>query len=77
MEMLEGATLPVAGFEQFNTNAIHAEDVLLRMLLRRGLSLVPLGSGASGDREPVPDGAGDRDIERDPDRYVVGKRQTQ
>jgi coproporphyrinogen III oxidase-like Fe-S oxidoreductase len=119
-QMLAGATLPEAGFEQLGTDALHTEDVLLKTRLRQGLPLARLGaaereraeavvadgllvpdgdtlvltpadgcsptqscapcwaSGLSGHaREPVSDEAGDLDIERDSDRDVVGKRQTQ
>jgi putative oxygen-independent coproporphyrinogen III oxidase len=43
-EMLAGATLPVAGFEQLGTDARHTEDVLLKTRLRTGLPLALLGA---------------------------------
>ncbi len=36
-QILDGSTLPVAGFEQLDTEALHTEDVLLRIRLRQGL----------------------------------------
>src|ERR1700742_3766828 len=38
-EMLAGAALPVAGFEQLAPDALHTEDVLLKTRMRRGLPL--------------------------------------
>jgi putative oxygen-independent coproporphyrinogen III oxidase len=38
-QILDGATLPVAGFEQLDTRNRHTEDVLLRIRLRQGLPL--------------------------------------
>ena len=38
-EMLAGSTLPVAGFEQLDAEALHTEDVLLKTRLRQGLPL--------------------------------------
>jgi putative oxygen-independent coproporphyrinogen III oxidase len=40
--MLAGATLPVAGFEQLGADALHTEEVMLQIRLRRGLPLVRL-----------------------------------
>src|SRR3984885_12047666 len=37
--ILDGATLPVAGFEQLDAQHRHTEDVLLRIRLRQGLPL--------------------------------------
>jgi putative oxygen-independent coproporphyrinogen III oxidase len=42
-EMLASATLPVAGFEELGTDALHTEDVLLKTRLRQGLPLDRLG----------------------------------
>jgi putative oxygen-independent coproporphyrinogen III oxidase len=41
-EMLAGAALPVAGFEQLGADALHTEDVLLKTRLRQGLPLARL-----------------------------------
>jgi putative oxygen-independent coproporphyrinogen III oxidase len=38
-QILDGAALPVAGFEQLTTQQRHTEDVLLRIRLRQGLAL--------------------------------------
>jgi putative oxygen-independent coproporphyrinogen III oxidase len=38
-QMIDGATLPVAGFEQLDAQHRHTEDVLLRIRLRQGLPL--------------------------------------
>jgi putative oxygen-independent coproporphyrinogen III oxidase len=43
-EILADATLPVAGFEQLGTDALHTEDVLLKTRLRQGLPLDRLGA---------------------------------
>jgi oxygen-independent coproporphyrinogen-3 oxidase len=37
-QILDGAALPVAGFEQLTAQQRHAEDVLLRIRLRQGLA---------------------------------------
>ena len=42
-EILAGATLPVAGFEELGADALHTEDVLLKTRLRQGLPLARLG----------------------------------
>jgi putative oxygen-independent coproporphyrinogen III oxidase len=52
-EILAGATLPVAGFEQLGTDALHTEDVLLKTRLRRGLPLDRLGAGERERAEAV------------------------
>ena len=43
-EMLAGAMLPVAGFEQLGPDALHTEEVLLKTRLRQGLPLDRLGT---------------------------------
>ena len=43
-EMLAGARLPVAGFEQLDADALHTEYVLLKTRLRQGLPLNQLGA---------------------------------
>ncbi|CCK60491.1 Putative oxygen-independent coproporphyrinogen III oxidase HemN (coproporphyrinogenase) (coprogen oxidase) [Mycobacterium canettii CIPT 140070010] len=52
-EMLAGATLPVAGFEQLGTDALHTEDVLLKVRLRQGLPLARLGAAERERAEAV------------------------
>jgi oxygen-independent coproporphyrinogen-3 oxidase len=52
-EILAGAALPVAGFEQLGTDALHTEDVLLKTRLRRGLPLDRLGAGERERAEAV------------------------
>lgn len=49
--LLAGARLPVAGFEQLGSEALHTEDVLLKIRLRQGLPLallVPPNASAPG-----------------------------
>jgi putative oxygen-independent coproporphyrinogen III oxidase len=41
-EALSGTALPVAGFEQLDPEALHTEDVLLKIRLRQGLPLAVL-----------------------------------
>jgi coproporphyrinogen III oxidase-like Fe-S oxidoreductase len=41
---LADALLPVAGFEQLGTDALHTEDVMLKTRLRQGLPLDALGA---------------------------------
>ena len=43
-EILAGAALPVAGFEELGADALHTEDVLLKTRLRQGLPLARLGA---------------------------------
>ena len=43
-EILAGAMLPVAGFEQLGPDALHTEEVLLKTRLRQGLPLDRLGT---------------------------------
>ncbi|MCV7091362.1 radical SAM family heme chaperone HemW [Mycobacterium interjectum] len=42
-ELLAGGTLPVSGFEQLDSDALHTEEVLLKTRLRQGLPLDRLG----------------------------------
>jgi coproporphyrinogen III oxidase-like Fe-S oxidoreductase len=51
--MLAGATLPVAGFEQLGTDAVHTEDVLFKTRLRQGLPLARLGAAERERAEAV------------------------
>ncbi|HYB80565.1 MAG TPA: radical SAM family heme chaperone HemW [Mycobacterium sp.] len=52
-EMLAGARLPVAGFEQLGTDALHTEDVLLKTRLRQGLPLDRLDAAERERAEAV------------------------
>lgn len=52
-EMLAGATLPLAGSEQLDTEALHTEEVLLRIRLRSGLPLVMLSAAERERAEAV------------------------
>jgi len=52
-EVLAGATLPVAGFEQLGTEALHTEDVLLKTRLRQGLPLAALDAAERERSEAV------------------------
>ena len=52
-EVLAGATLPVAGFEQLDTEALHTEDVLLKTRLRQGLPLAALDAAERERAEAV------------------------
>jgi putative oxygen-independent coproporphyrinogen III oxidase len=47
-QMLDGATLPVAGFEALTAQSRHTEDVLLRIRLRQGLPLDVLDDAERG-----------------------------
>jgi len=64
-EVLGGATLPVADFEQLDAETSHTEDVMLRIRLRTGLPTAVL-SGVERDRaaRAVDDGLLYRDGER-------------
>jgi putative oxygen-independent coproporphyrinogen III oxidase len=52
-EMLAGAALPVAGFEELDSDALHTEDVLLKTRLRQGLPLDRLGDAERERAEAV------------------------
>ena len=52
-EVLAGATLPVAGFEQLDAEALHTEDVLLKTRLRQGLPLAALDAAERERAEAV------------------------
>ena len=52
-EALAGAALPVAGFERLGTDALHTEDVLLKIRLRQGLPLDVLGDAERERAEAV------------------------
>ncbi|KZS83090.1 radical SAM family heme chaperone HemW [Mycobacterium persicum] len=52
-ELVAGATLPVAGFEQLGADALHTEDVLLRIRLRQGLPVARLDAAERQRAEAV------------------------
>ncbi|MGO8938718.1 MAG: radical SAM family heme chaperone HemW [Mycobacterium sp.] len=52
-EVLAEARLPVAGFEQLGTEALHTEDVLLKTRLRQGLPLAALDAAERERSEAV------------------------
>jgi putative oxygen-independent coproporphyrinogen III oxidase len=52
-EALNGAALPVAGFEQLDPEALHTEDVLLKTRLRQGLPLAVLDTDERERAEAV------------------------
>ncbi|MGO9157143.1 radical SAM family heme chaperone HemW [Mycobacterium sp.] len=52
-EVLAGAALPVAGFEQLDAEALHTEDVLLKTRLRQGLPLAALDAAERERAEAV------------------------
>ena len=70
-ERLRPASLPVAGFEQLDADALHTEDVLLKTRLRQGLP-VDLLSAAERDRAQgvIADGL----LVSDGDRLVLTPR---
>jgi oxygen-independent coproporphyrinogen-3 oxidase len=69
--MLASATLPVAGFEQLDTGALHTEDVLLKTRLRQGLPLDRLGAAERGRAE---DAVADGLLVSDGDRLILTPR---
>jgi oxygen-independent coproporphyrinogen-3 oxidase len=52
-EMLADDSLPVAGFEQLDADAVHTEDVLLKTRLRQGLPLADLSDAERERAEAV------------------------
>jgi oxygen-independent coproporphyrinogen-3 oxidase len=52
-ETLSSDALPIAGFEQLDTDALHTEDVMLKMRLRQGLPLDLLGDAERERAEAV------------------------
>ncbi|OSC38575.1 radical SAM family heme chaperone HemW [Mycobacterium decipiens] len=70
-EALAGATLPIAGFEQLGTDALHTEDVLLKIRLRQGLPLARLGAAERERAEVV---LADGLLDSDGDRLVLTGR---
>jgi oxygen-independent coproporphyrinogen-3 oxidase len=70
-QLLADAALPVAGFEELGADALHTEDVLLKIRLRRGL---PLGMLDSGERERAMVAVADGLLRSDDDRLVLTDR---
>jgi putative oxygen-independent coproporphyrinogen III oxidase len=70
-EMLAGAALPVAGFEQLGPDALHTEDVLLKTRLRQGL---PLDRLDPAERERAEAVVADGLLVPDGDRLVLTRR---
>jgi len=70
-EVLAGATLPVAGFEQLGPDALHTEDVLLKTRLRQGLPLAALGAA---ERQRAETAVADGLLVSDGDRLVLTPR---
>jgi putative oxygen-independent coproporphyrinogen III oxidase len=70
-EALAGARLPVAGFEQLDTDAVHTEDVMLKTRLRQGLPLAVLGAG---ERRRAETAVADGLLVFDGDRLVLTPR---
>ncbi len=70
-EMLAGATLPVADFEQLGTDALHTEEVLLKIRLRQGLPLAGLDAAEHERAQAV---VADGLLESDGDRLVLTGR---
>jgi putative oxygen-independent coproporphyrinogen III oxidase len=54
-QRLANAELPVAGFERLEADALHTEDVLLKIRLRQGLPLARLGAAERERAEAVID----------------------
>ncbi len=70
-EMLAGAALPLAGFEQLDGEALHTEEVLLKTRLRQGLPLDRLGTA---ERERAETAVADGLLVSDGDRVVLTPR---
>ncbi|HYB37696.1 MAG TPA: radical SAM family heme chaperone HemW [Mycobacterium sp.] len=70
-QMLAGATLPVAGFEQLSADDLNTEEVLLRIRLRRGL---PLSRLTESEHERAMVAVTDGLVISDGDRLVLTNR---
>lgn len=70
-QILDGDTLPVAGFEQLDAASRHTEDVLLRTRLRQGLSLDLLDDA---ERERAAEAVEDGLLVRQGERLVLTDR---
>src|SRR5689334_11449833 len=70
-EVLAGGTLPVAGFEQLDADALHTEEVMLQIRLRPGLALDRLGAAERVRADAL---AADGLLVRDGDSLVLTDR---
>jgi putative oxygen-independent coproporphyrinogen III oxidase len=70
-EILAGAALPVAGYEQLGVDALHTEDVLLKIRLRQGL---PLGRLGAVERERAQTAVADGLLVSEGDRLILTPR---
>ncbi|HTX98071.1 MAG TPA: radical SAM family heme chaperone HemW [Mycobacterium sp.] len=70
-KMLSGGALPMAGLEQLDADALHTEDVLLKIRLRQGISLDRLDEA---ERERADALAADGLLVSDGDRLVLTLR---
>jgi putative oxygen-independent coproporphyrinogen III oxidase len=70
-EVLAGATLPVAGFEQLGADALHTEEVMLKTRLRQGL---PLAALDAAERQRAETAVADGLLVSDGDRLVLTPR---
>ncbi|CAM2929709.1 coproporphyrinogen III oxidase [Mycobacterium intermedium] len=70
-QLLADAKLPVAGFEELGTDALHTEDVLLKIRLRQGLSLERL---SDAERARAADVIADGLLVAEGDRLVLTDR---
>src|ERR1700761_5911357 len=70
-EVLGGANLPVAGFEQLDADTMHTEDVLLRTRLRQGLSRAELNEAELARADTV---VADGLLLADGDRLILTPR---
>jgi putative oxygen-independent coproporphyrinogen III oxidase len=70
-ERLAASTLPVAGFEQLDADALHTEDVLLKTRLRQGL---PLSLLSPAERERAEASVADGLLVPEGDRLVLTPR---
>lgn len=70
-QRLADAALPVAGFEQLDDDALHTEEVMLRLRIRDGL---PLDILDAGERERAAVAVGDGLLQRDGERLVLTDR---
>ena len=70
-EILAGATLPVAGFEELGADALHTEGVLLKTRLRQGL---PLALLVVDERERAETLTADGLLAADGDKLVLTPR---
>ncbi len=70
-QLLGGATLPVADFEELDAASRHTEDVLLKIRLRRGL---PVALLSEAERERADTAVEDGMLVREGDRLVLTDR---